>query len=606
MSSYRIHAIVMICSLPAVFALTAAREGSAQQASQILRVLREAEAWNCHSLDSGAARIEEGGWRLYYGVVTGRGNPTNPTLGRATCDYGPTPYYTEDIWRTAPSGTGMDDADRTDPAPDWRPATTHLALSSRQFREWCDACNAIPPGNCCPVPTVSAPPPGLDPSALATGFHIGDPAIATGSATGITYLFFNVQSCDDAAALRNTGIAVATSPLPGFVPYTIRKLIDFPRDESGHVLSGNLPGVAPFMWPTVFKDASDGQLYLYYIDSHVVPQCVRVVDDGVGTNFIAVSSQFAPVIENPARPYGFCDKLSVFRSGGSFYAVADNFGDGTSDANNVIWLLGPSASPIGFNWYDRFALITGQDGTWFERVKLPTAVGSDQSGGGERIYFSSSYPENECFSYYRDSAALWRGFNDLPVSRPLFREVTRAVEKAAVPPISASSFGVTDQVTRAMAAEYVVRALSAGAPPPTPVAQRFWDVPLDHPAAAYIDRFAALGITAGCGGGAFCPGYLTDRGQMAVFIVRAVAGWPLAGQPTPPGPPTPTFSDVPVSHPFYYFIEEAYRRGITYGCGGGMFCPDYTVTKEQTATLLTRAFFPLLPADLPPPAPGKN
>ena len=37
----------------------------------------------------------------------------------------------------------------------------------------------------------------------------------------------------------------------------------------------------------------------------------------------------------------------------------------------------------------------------------------------------------------------------------------------------------------------------------------------------YIEEFSDLGITAGCGGGNFCPNDNVTRAQMAVFLVRA-------------------------------------------------------------------------------------
>jgi hypothetical protein len=39
--------------------------------------------------------------------------------------------------------------------------------------------------------------------------------------------------------------------------------------------------------------------------------------------------------------------------------------------------------------------------------------------------------------------------------------------------------------------------------------------------ADWIEQIAAEGITAGCGGGNFCPGNPTTRGQMAVFLTQA-------------------------------------------------------------------------------------
>ncbi len=60
---------------------------------------------------------------------------------------------------------------------------------------------------------------------------------------------------------------------------------------------------------------------------------------------------------------------------------------------------------------------------------------------------------------------------------------------------------------------------SSYAPPPcTPGV--FLDVPCPSPFADWIERLAAEGITAGCGGGNYCPDHPNTRGEMAVFIVK--------------------------------------------------------------------------------------
>ena len=58
----------------------------------------------------------------------------------------------------------------------------------------------------------------------------------------------------------------------------------------------------------------------------------------------------------------------------------------------------------------------------------------------------------------------------------------------------------------------------------------------------------------------------------------------------PPACTPPVFGDVPPSSPFCRWIEEVARRGITSGCGGGNFCPQQVVTREQMAVFLTATF----------------
>jgi S-layer homology domain/Putative binding domain, N-terminal len=75
-----------------------------------------------------------------------------------------------------------------------------------------------------------------------------------------------------------------------------------------------------------------------------------------------------------------------------------------------------------------------------------------------------------------------------------------------------------------------------------------------------------------------------------------------------------SFADVPPSHIFYDLIGKLSAHGITTGCGGGNYCPDDPVTREQMAAFIIRArgdFNPLTPpsqrfADVPPSSPFYN
>jgi S-layer homology domain len=62
---------------------------------------------------------------------------------------------------------------------------------------------------------------------------------------------------------------------------------------------------------------------------------------------------------------------------------------------------------------------------------------------------------------------------------------------------------------------------------PAPLTATFADVPTGHPLFQYIEALAASGITGGCGGGNYCPNNPVTRGQMAVFLSKALGlHWP--------------------------------------------------------------------------------
>lgn len=51
------------------------------------------------------------------------------------------------------------------------------------------------------------------------------------------------------------------------------------------------------------------------------------------------------------------------------------------------------------------------------------------------------------------------------------------------------------------------------------------------------------------------------------------------------------FSDVPVSHWSYVYVQRAYEDGVVNGVGGGRFAPEDTLTIAQFMTMMTRAFY---------------
>ena len=64
---------------------------------------------------------------------------------------------------------------------------------------------------------------------------------------------------------------------------------------------------------------------------------------------------------------------------------------------------------------------------------------------------------------------------------------------------------------------------------PPPAMATFNDVPTGHPFFQFVEALAASGITAGCGAAPplYCPDAPLTRGQMAVFLAKALGlHWP--------------------------------------------------------------------------------
>ena len=65
---------------------------------------------------------------------------------------------------------------------------------------------------------------------------------------------------------------------------------------------------------------------------------------------------------------------------------------------------------------------------------------------------------------------------------------------------------------------------------PAPETATFADVPIDHQFFQYVEALAKSGITGGCGPGIYCPDAPLTRGQMAVFLAKALGlQWPEGG-----------------------------------------------------------------------------
>ena len=84
-------------------------------------------------------------------------------------------------------------------------------------------------------------------------------------------------------------------------------------------------------------------------------------------------------------------------------------------------------------------------------------------------------------------------------------------------------------VTRAQMAVFLLKAEHGAAYVPPACTGVFPDVPCPgSPFAPWVEQLAVEGITAGCGGGNYCPNDPNIRGQMAVFLVK-IYGIPLYG-----------------------------------------------------------------------------
>jgi len=113
-------------------------------------------------------------------------------------------------------------------------------------------------------------------------------------------------------------------------------------------------------------------------------------------------------------------------------------------------------------------------------------------------------------------------YTDVPVDSPFYRSIERIAEVGITAGCSADSYCPESNVTRAQMAVFLLKAMYGSTYTPPATTGLFTDVPGSHWAAAWIEQLYREGVTSGCGPGTFCPDGVITRAEMAVFIVKAL------------------------------------------------------------------------------------
>jgi cysteine-rich repeat protein len=201
---------------------------------------------------------------------------------------------------------------------------------------------------------------------------------------------------------------------------------------------------------------------------------------------------------------------------------------------------------------------------------------------------ATSAEVNSSYGFKTWSVHVGRSFTDVPSSSPFYRFVETIVHKNVTGGCSAGSYCPSSPTARDQMAVFVLVAREPpGFTPPACVAgtETFLDVPAGNPFCRWIEELARRGVAGGCGGGNYCPTAPVSRDAMAVFVLRT-----LDPALDPPACTTAPYGDVPPSSPFCRWILELTNRGVVTGCGGGNYCPQASVTREQMGVFLTATF----------------
>jgi hypothetical protein len=182
-------------------------------------------------------------------------------------------------------------------------------------------------------------------------------------------------------------------------------------------------------------------------------------------------------------------------------------------------------------------------------------------------------------------------FSDVLWDHWAFAQVEACYRAGIVAGYDDGLYRPTDPVTRDQMAVYIARALAGGdgnvpnfAGTPT-----FSDVPSGFWALKHVEYAVGQGVVGGYDDDTYRPTVTVDRGQMAVFVARALVA--PGGDAAVPDPVSgPTFSDVATDFWAYKQVEYCVGQGVVNGYDDGTYRPGDPVTRDQMAVYVARAF----------------
>ena len=187
--------------------------------------------------------------------------------------------------------------------------------------------------------------------------------------------------------------------------------------------------------------------------------------------------------------------------------------------------------------------------------------------------------------------ALTSEFADVPQGFWAFEQVGACVAAGIVAGYDDGTYQPGNAVTRDQMAAYISRALAGGDDqvPAYTGTPSFPDVPSGHWALRYVQYAVAHEVVGGYDDGKYHPEYEVDRGQMAVFVARAMAD---GDSNVPDYLGAPTFPDVSSSFWAYKYVQYIAddKRNVTQGYPDGLYHPEIGVSRDQMAVYVARAF----------------
>ncbi len=325
---------------------------------------------------------------------------------------------------------------------------------------------------------------------------------------------------------------------------------------------------------------------------------------------------FAQPVTYGTTPGPFAVKAADLTGHGTPDLLTEDYGDGTSSGD-----LGVFLAPSCISVTTSSALDYASSGgtlllsinalnpacAWTATATVPWIQLSSVSGSGPNVLAAilslntsgadrtgSVTIAGQTFTVLQDFTA--QVFTDVTPSDYYFDAVNELATHNITAGCGGTDYCPESSVTRDEMAIFIVRAIYGGDNFTYSPAPYFGDVNSSTFGFAWIQKLYELGISAGCGGGDYCPTGQVTRDQMAIFIIRARYG----GTTVFTVPPIAYFTDVPPSYYAFPWIQRMREDSITGGCGATTYCPSTLVTRGDMAIFIMRAAFnQLLPVGTP-------
>jgi S-layer family protein len=115
-------------------------------------------------------------------------------------------------------------------------------------------------------------------------------------------------------------------------------------------------------------------------------------------------------------------------------------------------------------------------------------------------------------------------FSDVPPSHPFFQFIEALAASGITAGCGGGNYCRNNAVTRAQMAVFILKAKHGQFYLPPDCTQVFDDVPCPSQFADWIEQLFVEGIAVGCGGNNYCPNNAVTRAQMSAFLLKGKFG----------------------------------------------------------------------------------